>query len=192
MLTCVAMRFDVPSPARPEVSAEGVSVEAALRPIELDQAHAIGVWRNVVFALWYEQTTAAAVVRLTSALRRVRSWHPQGVGLIQVVMPSAKQPEKEARDAIQGMLALGSRVITSSALVVPGVGFRIAWIRAFITGLAMVSRPEFPHVVFATLEEAADWQHRLLPPHRAPMPFDVLRAHAELERLHRERYPEVA
>jgi len=191
MLAFMAMRFDGPARTRGDASAEAVPVQATLRPVELARAHAIGVWSNVVFALWYQETAAPAVVRLTSALRRVRSRYPHGVGLIQVVTPSAKQPEKDAREAIQAMLALGSSVITSSALVVPGVGFRIAWIRAFIAGIAMVSRPEFPHVVFATVEEAADWQHRLLPPHPAPMPFDVVRAYAELERLHHERYPDL-
>ncbi len=113
-------------------------------------------------ALWFVHTTATAVDRLTDVLRATRSHHDHPIGLIQEVTLTATQPDTEARKALNTMLQLGPGVIRCSSIVVPGVGFRVAWIRAFISGLAMLARPGFPHVVFDSIDQAAQWQQHLL------------------------------
>lgn len=135
-----------------------------LETVHVDDKHAVGVWRNDVLVIWRGETEARAVERLRGVLNRVAMQQGMKLGILQYVLPDAPIPtSKEVREQLALMLQEARRTVACSAMVAPGTGFRIAAGRAMVTGLTMLVRPGFPHVVFSTLEEAAEWQSRLLP-----------------------------
>jgi hypothetical protein len=149
-----------------------------LEIVEDDSDHAIGVWHNSVFAIWRGETTQQSVAHLAMILFRVHQTERANVGLLQYVAPDASVPSKDTRDALANLLREARGRVACSAVVAPGTGFRIAAGRAVVTGIAMLARPGFPHQVFSTLEEAAEWQSRLLPRTAAlaPSASDIVRA----------------
>jgi hypothetical protein len=58
------------------------------------------------------------------------------------------------------MLKEHGGVIRCSAVVYEGDGFRAATLRAVVTGIALLSRPLYPHVVFASSISAVNWTAR--------------------------------
>jgi hypothetical protein len=43
-------------------------------------------------------------------------------------------------------------------------GFKMAAVRAIVSGISVLARPGYPHVVFSNVLKAADWISTLLPP----------------------------
>jgi hypothetical protein len=142
------------------VDAQGTQYETDVR---LTTWHAIGSYRNVVIVLWRGETTLSAVAQLREVLRELIAEYPEGIGLIQVVETSAPPPDAVARKAIARLLAQERGYLKGSALVFEEGGFRMAAVRAIVSGIATLARPGYPHVVFATVLEAADWLVELLP-----------------------------
>ena len=58
------------------------------------------------------------------------------------------------------MLGQHGSVIRCSAVVYEGDGFKAATLRAVVTGIAVLSRPIYPHVVFASTISAINWTAR--------------------------------
>jgi hypothetical protein len=129
----------------------------------IDEDFAIGRVDNLVIVLWIQETEAAAIRRVSEVLRAAHRDRGEPVGLLQVVLHGSKGPDQEAREALIEMLRTGKGVLAASAVVYPGQGFLMAAARAFVSGVAMLARPGFPHMVFPTRGEAADWMARLLP-----------------------------
>jgi hypothetical protein len=142
---------------RRSVGGEGVPV----RILETDADHALGVLGNLLVIVWRHRTLPAAVARASRALRVLISENGS-VGILQIAEVTTKAPDGAAREAIAKMLAEGKGHVTCSSLAYLGTGFWMASARAFVTGLTTLSRPGFPHVVFGTIEEAAEWHARLL------------------------------
>ncbi len=152
-----------PSPTKPQrVETTGI------RLLEADREHAACTWRNLFVVYWLGETTPGAVARLHQPLLRLGQQHPEKLGLIQVVGASTAAPPSEARDALAKFLKAGGEVIACSALVVPGVGFRMAAARALATGLVMLARPPFQHQVYATVDQAASWLSSVVPSLEGP------------------------
>lgn len=131
--------------------------------IASDDDHAIGRCGNLLVVLWIRETRPEAVRRVGDALRSLSRERGELVGLMQVALPGAKGPESDARDALIELVRGGKGVIAVSAVVYPGEGFLMAAARAFVSGVAMLARPGFPHMVFPSRGEASDWLARLLP-----------------------------
>lgn len=130
--------------------------------LQVSADHAIGSWRNVLLVVWRVHTTVEAVLQAHAALARLKREYPQGVCIFQVAETTAKAPDADARAALAKMLAAPDGVVISSSVVYAGTGFFLAAVRALVTGLTMLSRPKFPHLVFATKEEAADWHSQFV------------------------------
>jgi len=124
-----------------------------------DDAHGVGVWRNLLVAVWRTETRAPAVERVSQVLGRLAAKHPD-VALLQVVEAGATAPDAAARRALSGMLKEHARVIRCSAVVYEGDGFRAATLRAVVTGIALLSHPPYPHVVFGSTIAAINWTAR--------------------------------
>lgn len=144
--------------------------------VDVDLNHVAGVWKNMLVVYWLGETNPGAVARVTQHLQRLGAQFSTGIGLMQVVGATTGPPPSDARDALAKMLKSGSSFIVCSSLVVPGVGFRMAAARALATGLIMLARPNFPHEVYSTVEEAAIWHCSLLPPTEGPRvaPSDIV------------------
>lgn len=126
----------------------------------------MGVHRNVVIVLWRGETTLAGVKQLRQVMRDVTEEYPAGIGLIQVVEPNAPPPDTTARKAIAGLLSSQREHLMGSALVFEEDGFKMAAVRAIVSGISALARPGYPHVVFSNVLKAADWLSTLLPPTR--------------------------
>jgi hypothetical protein len=119
--------------------------------------HLIGFADGLAIAFWRYHTNAEDVPELANAARRAQAACGRPVGLIQVVPASAITPDGPARAALAGMLRQLDGVVSSSAIVHEAEGFRAAMIRSIVTGLATISKPNFPHRVFGKVGEAAVW-----------------------------------
>jgi hypothetical protein len=140
-----------------------VPVPSDLVLLSVDADYAIGRSGNLCVVIWIQETRAEAVRHVADVLRSVARDRGELVGLMQVALPGAKGPEGDAREALIELVRGGKGVIAASAVVYPGEGFLMAAARAFVSGVAMLARPGFPHMVFPTRAEAAEWISRLLP-----------------------------
>lgn len=129
-----------------------------------DRDHCRGLLPHIVVAHWFAETTFPAIHGLDALVKRAAHRHPEGVCLIQVVSPGAAMPSGEARSELASLLRSRASALLGSAVVMPGEGFRVAAARAVVTGLAMLVRPPFPHVVHASVLESAGWFAELLRP----------------------------
>jgi len=135
---------------------------AALKIHARDDAHAVATWTNVLIAVWRTETRAAALDGVSQALGELVAAHPE-VALIQVVEAGATAPDAEARRAIAAMLRRYADSIRCSAVVFEGDGFQAATLRAVVTGIAILSRPSYPDVVFGSTVAAINWTARHFP-----------------------------
>ena len=94
-------------------------------------------------------------------------------------------PSSEVRTALARFMTEGARVIRSSAVAFEGAGFRAAAVRGVVTGLTMLARQPYPHKVFATMTDAAQWLTGSLA-QTAHVPLDSRELLGALEEL-RER-----
>lgn len=124
-----------------------------------DEQHGVGVWRNLLIAVWRTETRAPAVDAVSAVLAKLSRTH-RDVALLQVIEEGATAPDADARRAISNMLKHNGSVIRCSAVVYEGDGFRAATLRAVVTGIALLSRPLYPHVVFASTISAINWTAR--------------------------------
>jgi len=69
----------------------------------------------------------------------------------------AHPPPSEAREAVAIFLRSAAGKVRMSAVMHEGFGFRAAAVRSVVTGLSMLVRLPYPHEIFATVEQAANW-----------------------------------
>lgn len=127
---------------------------------ENDEDHVVGFGEGLAVVLWRLRTDAGVVPGVEAAARRAHADARHQVGLIQVVAPAAIAPDGAARAALVRALRQLDGVVSHSAIVHEAEGFRAAMIRSIVTGIATLSNPGYPHRVFATVLEAADWMSR--------------------------------
>lgn len=130
-----------------------------LRLEPYDDAHGVGTWRNLLVAVWRTETRAPAVERVSRVLGALAATHGD-VALLQVVEAGATAPDGEARRGISAMLKEHASVLRCSAVVYEGDGFRAATLRAVVTGISLLSKPSYPHVVFGSTITAINWTAR--------------------------------
>jgi hypothetical protein len=130
-------------------------VSATLREVTRD--HIIMAWKNVVFVIFRHETTLPGVAGLQSAYDQQKELCPEGVYLVTIVEQGAPMPSASVRDALAKFLASGAGHTRMSAVVHEGGGFSAAAVRGVVTGLALLARLPYPHRVFATMDDAADW-----------------------------------
>lgn len=124
-----------------------------------DDDHGVGVWRNLLIVVWRKETRAPSVDAVSAVLGQLAKAH-RDVALLQVIEEAAAAPDVNARRAISNMLKQHGGGIRCSAVVYEGDGFRAATLRAVVTGIALLSKPIYPHVVFASTISAINWTAR--------------------------------
>lgn len=108
--------------------------------------------------IWRLETTPDAVQRAQRLVQDfVRSLSPPRFCLLNIVEETADKPSAEARSRLQDLLRSSARGLIRSAVVYEGTGFRAAAVFGVATSLAVLSRHQFPHRVFAELGKATDW-----------------------------------
>jgi hypothetical protein len=165
----------------------GAAASTSIEVVEVRTNHGFATWRNMLLVIWRYETDADAVRRARIALIELKKRFPNGIALMQVAEADAKPPDPDARGAIAELLAAGRDSVACSSLVYGGTGFWMASVRALVAGVAMLARPGFPHQVFATVDAAADWHSRLVPPvdadGRSPTKNEIRAALDSLGRL---------
>ena len=116
-------------------------------------------------------------------MRKLAKRYPQGLGLVQVVEPTATAPSADTRKALADLLIAGKDSIKASTVIYETTGFKGAAMRSVVTTLNLLARPDFPHRVYSNTAEALEWQVELIPTVGQPwqaldinMAIDELRA----------------
>lgn len=111
-------------------------------------------WNNVAIVIWRgEDTLARDVIAAGQMLERASAVHKK-LGFVQVIEPQCKSLDSDARAALGRLLANGTSYIGCSVVIFLAGGFRAASVRAIATGLAMLARHKFPHVVCSSVRQA--------------------------------------
>jgi hypothetical protein len=125
--------------------------------LEIDAHHARGVAGNMLFLVWRYETQAAAYIRARATLAELGALHSRGVGVMQVIEPTAVPPDAAARAEFPKMLDLADQFVKHFSIVHEGTGFKAAAVRTITSGVYLLSRRKFPHEVFSSLDVAAQW-----------------------------------
>jgi hypothetical protein len=125
--------------------------------IALERDYCFAAWNAIFIVIWRHDTTAAGVQNLDVKLREHEASFTQGCGLLTIIEQGAPMPTSEVRTGLARFMTEGARVIRSSAVAFEGAGFRAAAVRGVVTGLTMLARQPYPHKVFATMADAAQW-----------------------------------
>jgi hypothetical protein len=120
----------------------------------------IVTWQNVAIVVWRYKTRAEDVRLASDALHIFSKDNPEGVGLIQIIEDRGEVVSlpPDARAAISKLLDRGRQYIKCSTIVFAGEGFRASAVRGIVTGIAWLTRPGFPHQVFARTSDAVSLQ----------------------------------
>ncbi len=111
-------------------------------------------WERVMLALYCGETTSLSVRVGQRIFDEHAKSFPDGILLLTVVEEQAPMPTSDARDALGQLLKSGTGRTRRSAVVYEGNGFRAATVRSVVTGITVLSRPPFPHKIFATVADA--------------------------------------
>lgn len=136
--------------------AGGVQIHA------VDARYAVATRGNMIFIAWRGETLVSAISTAKKVLVQALMQRYTCYGLLQYVEHGAPPPDTAARSALADMLTAGQQRLVCSSLVYAGTGFWAAAARAFVTGLNLLARPGFPHVIFPTVQQAAQWHVQLL------------------------------
>lgn len=117
---------------------------------------------NIVVASWFLETGAAEVATLSDLVHMTSQRFPNGIGLVQVISLEAQAPSNDVRNQLIDMLRNAPVQLKGSSIVVPHKGFRFAAARAMVATLALLARPNFPHLVHPSVSDAVQWLSKLL------------------------------
>lgn len=118
--------------------------------------HAVGTQDCFLVVVWRRHTTVAEVKLVGKALADLSRHHPNGVQLMQVIEEPAIVPDAAARGALSELLRDATGAVAFSSVVHEGGGFRPSLIRSVVTGLLLLHKPPFPHLVFSSPERALE------------------------------------
>lgn len=111
--------------------------------------HAVGTQECFLVCIWRRHTPAAEVLHIGGVLAELSRQHVGGVHLMQVIEESATLPDSESRTALSELLRDAAGSVAFSSVVHEGGGFRPSLIRSVVTGLLLLHKPVFPHLVFS-------------------------------------------
>lgn len=118
---------------------------------------AVGSSERILFCLWRDRTTLHGVAKLEQEGMAFARGHSNDCALVTIIETGAKMPEPGAREALaRALKALGGTVVISG-VAFEGDGFFAASVRAVVVGLTVLARQPFPHRVFGTVGEIAEW-----------------------------------
>jgi hypothetical protein len=119
---------------------------------------AVAYRSGLATAVWLGTASPHHTASLRAAVEAAHALSSPGkVWLLQVVAPGAVPPDARSRSALAAMLASFDGIVSHSAVIYIGAGFRASIIRSIVTGLNAMGRQRFPHRVFANIDEAVNW-----------------------------------
>ena len=121
-----------------------------------DDLHAVVSVGNVFINVVRKPATVGMIRETRRQVQRhFRRWNNQCVA-VSVLEPTAAQAvPREVRDESAALTAEFPSL--AAATVIEGSGFRAAATRTAVSGMFLISRPTYPHKVFASLTESARW-----------------------------------
>jgi hypothetical protein len=159
------VQIDVNSARKPRVGesqAPASVVNEDPRLLHMDKHHATFVWGPLAMVIWRGECDRIATHRVEQAGMEVLRRY-SAAGLIAIVEPTAVPPSSEMR-ALSA--ACNDRLARLGLVGIAGVltqsGFAGSFIRGVITGLAMLSRADYPFKAFEGHVEAGSWLSQLL------------------------------
>jgi hypothetical protein len=158
--------------------------------VEIDEDHVKGTAFNLVFMVWRRRTLVAAYRAGIELVGRLSLKHPSGVGVMNVVETEAVPPDSDARKAFSEFWQ--QPALKHFSVTHEGTGFKAASVRAIVSGIHALARPNFETSVHSTVADAARWaaaQNRRLG--RTDEWTAIEKVVQALRRLHVEKYPSV-
>jgi hypothetical protein len=131
--------------------------------LETTGDHRLTVTGNLGVAIWRGRVDEAGAWLGRDLLRSLTAQCPEGFGLLAVLDRAVQVPTAGARAVFSESLRAASAHLRLSAVVIEGVGFQAAAVRAFCTGVNLVIRPPFAFQIFPTVDAAASWMAAGLP-----------------------------
>ncbi|HTV26083.1 MAG TPA: hypothetical protein VMG12_45620 [Polyangiaceae bacterium] len=123
-----------------------------------DGDHLIFVYERFLATIWQVETRPDAVQQLVRfAAELAARLRPSRYCLLTVVEQSAVLPTAAVRADLANMLRDSTPHLIRFATAIEGSGFRAAAVRGVATSIAILSRQEFPHRVFASTDAALPW-----------------------------------
>ena len=118
-------------------------------------------WRTIAFPVFGPRMpTIHGVTAVASQIEA----HGRRVGkgkLTEITLLGAdiRMPDAKVRKVLDGMVPRLTPYYACVAAVFEGDGFRAAMIRGLLTSFQLVGRLKYPHRVFDTVAECANWVH---------------------------------
>lgn len=106
--------------------------------------YALASLNEIVAIIWRHETAIEGIQSSNQLVTEVARNHPKGIALLTVISAVVPMPSSEARTALSELMNK-HRLIRCSAVIMEGTGFRAAAVRSVVTGLALLSRQDYPH-----------------------------------------------
>jgi hypothetical protein len=129
--------------------------------LEATASHTIGTWRNFALVIWRRETVLAGLIGVRTQLTELSKRYPKNVCLMQIIEKNGAAPEPVVRTAIADTLTSFREHIIGSSIIFEESGFKAAVVRAVVSGVTLLAKFGFPHVVFSAVGEASVWHARL-------------------------------
>lgn len=124
---------------------------------EATSDHLIATWRDLLIVFWYGQTTLRGVQAYARAAEDLATANPEGILQLTITDQDAPIPEGAIRAELATTLRTYADRTRCAAIVCEGTGFRAASVRSVMTAVSLFSRPAFPHKLFGTVVQAAEF-----------------------------------
>lgn len=127
----------------------------------VDGACMFARWDSIAFPVFGPRTPTAEAIR---AVAQHIEAHGRRVGkgkLTEITLLGAdvRMPDAQLRQAMDEMVPKLAPYYACVAAVFEGSGFHAAMIRGLLTGFQLLSRRKYPHAVFDSVEDCANWVH---------------------------------
>ncbi len=125
----------------------------------VDEACMFARWRSVALPVFghkvpTEQAAHALGRHLEAHGRRTGKGKVVEITILDEHLPT---PDAEVRAALDAMVPRVAPYYGCVTAVFEGTGFRAAMIRGVLTGFQMMSRLNYPHKIFGSVDECAAW-----------------------------------
>lgn len=130
-----------------------------------DENQCVALWRNALLQIARREILEEDVGRFERALDDLLTRCPGGIAIVTVVEEAAGAPQGAAREAMAKVARQVAWGVACNAVIIEGDGFQAAAKRGYAASVNWLIRRSFPHHIFASIDEAAAWVARHVPPY---------------------------
>jgi hypothetical protein len=116
----------------------------------------IGTERNLTICAWFDAPNLDSMRKFAGVVNAQRAAHPDGPGLLNIVLSGTPNFSKEVREEAARLSAEGDRDAGAAHVILLG-GLRGVATRTFISTAILVGRSKSPTKVFDSFKPAAEW-----------------------------------